>query len=176
MWLNQWHLCCATTTTTTATATTATTTTAKENAKRRGGNSRSDCEWDMHSILCKEIKNLYKLCTMNKQQQRQHNVAWPCPGRGRGEASRGEASCSFHSNCRKLLQLLRCRCSFDSNSSSKMDTASELQRGVERGRGEGNKRTRLSRRTSQDVQEHACVYICVCLCVCKLCLCPVQGN
>lgn len=41
---------------------------------------------DMHSILCKEIKNLYKLCTMNEQQQSRRTVrAWEavCPALAR---------------------------------------------------------------------------------------------
>lgn len=135
----------------------------------------------MHSILCKEIKNLYKLCTMNKQQQRQHNVGWPCPGRG--EASRGEASCSFHSNCRKLLQLLRCRCSFDSNSSSSTAAAKWTQQAnCNGGSNEGERRATKEQgsvagllRMCRSMHVSMCVYACV-LCVCKLCLCPVQGN
>lgn len=42
----------------------------------------SDSRRDMHSILCKEIKNLYKLCTMNEQQQsrsRAESVPVPVP-------------------------------------------------------------------------------------------------
>lgn len=69
----------------------------------------SDSRRDMHSILCKEIKNLYKLCTMNEQQQsrsRAESVPVPVPVPVAVAAQGGKCvPVSWQdSNCRKLLQ------------------------------------------------------------------------